>query len=98
MKQVTSIGELLGGGVGRIPGTSSAPAPAAAMVTIASRRPIGRARGRERAMRRSLSLGVPQRFVYHQSVDASDLEVASIASAIGEAARARILYCLLDGR
>jgi DNA-binding transcriptional ArsR family regulator len=40
-------------------------------------------------------------FVYDKSVDAgaiADLAVPSIAAAIGEPARARMLYCLLDGR
>jgi DNA-binding transcriptional ArsR family regulator len=32
------------------------------------------------------------------SVDESDVAVSSIAAAIGEPARARMLYCLLDGR
>ena len=36
------------------------------------------------------------RFVYHQNVNA-DLAVARIAAAIGEPARARMLYCLVDG-
>lgn len=39
-------------------------------------------------------------FVYHQSMNvehSADLAVSSIAAAIGEPARARILYCLLDG-
>jgi DNA-binding transcriptional ArsR family regulator len=41
------------------------------------------------------------RFVYHQSMDVesdSDASVSKIAAAIGETARARMLYCLLDGR
>jgi DNA-binding transcriptional ArsR family regulator len=41
------------------------------------------------------------RFVYHQSMDVegdSDAAVSKIAAAIGEPARARMLYCLLDGR
>lgn len=40
-------------------------------------------------------------FVYHQSVnveDHADAAVSKIAAAIGEPARARILYCLDDGR
>jgi DNA-binding transcriptional ArsR family regulator len=41
-----------------------------------------------------------RRFVYHQSVNVIDADtaVASIAAAIGEPARARMLYCLADGR
>ena len=40
-------------------------------------------------------------FVYHQNVDVelqTDLLIARIAAAIGEPARVRMLYCLLDGR
>ena len=42
-----------------------------------------------------------QQFVYHQSMNAgqhTDAAVSKIAAAIGEPARARILYCLMDGR
>jgi DNA-binding transcriptional ArsR family regulator len=48
----------------------------------------------------SLPVATQERFVYHQSMDAeqSPEESASrIAAAIGEPARARMLYCLLDG-
>jgi len=41
-----------------------------------------------------------QRFVYHQRMDVgeqTDVAVSSIAAAIGEPARARMLYCLMDG-
>ena len=41
-----------------------------------------------------------QHFVYHQSMNVEndvDAAVASIAAAIGEPARARMLYCLVDG-
>ena len=39
-------------------------------------------------------------FVYHQivNVEAADTAASSIAAAIGEPARARMLYCLADGR
>lgn len=52
-------------------------------------------------MSRSMTLAGQQHFVYHQSMDAesrADAGVSRIASAIGEPARARMLYCLLDGR
>jgi DNA-binding transcriptional ArsR family regulator len=42
-----------------------------------------------------------QHFVYHQSMnvdDRADAAVSRIAAAIGEPARARMLYCLVDGR
>ncbi len=48
----------------------------------------------------SLPLAPQQHFVYHQSMDGSthpDDAVSVIASAIGEPARARMLYCLMDG-
>jgi len=41
-----------------------------------------------------------QHFVYHHSMDVSDrmdIVISRIAAAIGEPARVRILYCLLDG-
>ena len=39
-------------------------------------------------------------FVYHQTVNVTqaDARVSAIAAAIGEPARARMLFCLLDGR
>lgn len=40
-------------------------------------------------------------FVYHQMMDAqqdNDAAVSNIAACIGEPARARMLYCLMDGR
>src|SRR5215467_2472262 len=49
----------------------------------------------------NMRLARHQHFVYHQtmSVDLpSDAAVSRIAAAIGEPARARILYCLLDNR
>jgi DNA-binding transcriptional ArsR family regulator len=42
-----------------------------------------------------------QHFVYHQSMDVDahrESAISGIAAAIGEPARARMLYCLLDGR
>src|SRR5476651_1197290 len=45
----------------------------------------------------SASLPVARRthFVYHQSMDVD--QISSAAAAIGEPARARILFCLMDG-
>jgi DNA-binding transcriptional ArsR family regulator len=41
----------------------------------------------------------PSQFVYDQSVNVEhDAAVARVAAAIGEPARARMLYCLVDGR
>ncbi len=47
-----------------------------------------------------MALVIPVYFVYHQTVDVDrqvDAAVARIAAAIGEPARARILFCLMDG-
>jgi DNA-binding transcriptional ArsR family regulator len=47
-----------------------------------------------------MHLAEHERFVYHQSMnvkDDADVAVSRIAAAIGEPARARILYCLMDG-
>jgi DNA-binding transcriptional ArsR family regulator len=49
----------------------------------------------------SLPVVWQQRFVYHQSVVAeidADRAVSKIAAAFGEPARARMLFCLVDGR
>jgi DNA-binding transcriptional ArsR family regulator len=46
----------------------------------------------------SMTLYMQSYFVYYQSMNAdTDLVIARIASAIGETARVRMLYCLLDG-
>jgi len=46
-----------------------------------------------------MAVALPAYFVYHQTVDVKDADaaVARIAAAIGEPARARMLYCLSDG-
>src|SRR5687768_12134427 len=47
-----------------------------------------------------LALSLHGRFVYHQNVNVENLDeiaVARIAGAIGEPARARMLFCLMDG-
>jgi DNA-binding transcriptional ArsR family regulator len=51
-------------------------------------------------MRSSLPVAARSRFVYHAIMIAEprvDIRAASIAAAIGEPARARMLYCLIDG-
>src|SRR5260221_14703781 len=45
----------------------------------------------------SKPVALQEHFVYDQSMDAEDHAVSRIAAAIGEPARARMLYCLLDG-
>jgi len=56
-------------------------------------------------MRRSMLVVLQEHFVYHQSMDVTvnaedhaDTAVSKIAAAIGEPARARMLYSLVDGR
>ena len=57
-------------------------------------------------MLHTIVLGVQKHFVYNRTMNvrrrglagSSDGAVARIAAAIGEPARARILYCLMDGR
>src|SRR5580698_3410200 len=68
----------------------------------ASRRVICRlATGSCRFMNASICIELHAHFVYHQTmnvIDDADVAVSRIAAAIGEPARARILYCLMDGR
>lgn len=57
----------------------------------------------ERAVRpisRMIQVAQHLHFVYHQimNVETADAAASSIAAAIGEPARARMLYCLADGR
>lgn len=70
------------------------------MPAMASRRLIDVLLGSSGSMQVSLPLAAQQHFVYHQSMDVTthpDAAVSAIASAIGEPARARMLYCLMDG-
>ncbi len=46
---------------------------------------------------RSMPVARQEHFVYHQTMDVEDHAVSRIAAAIGEPARARMLYCLMDG-
>ncbi|HLX82428.1 MAG TPA: helix-turn-helix transcriptional regulator [Terriglobales bacterium] len=86
------------------PGGSRNPAaklaPAAIML-IASRRLICAGVAFLESTRISVPVARHQHFVYHQSMDVEnhdDVAVSRIAAAIGEPARARMLYCLIDGR
>ncbi len=50
---------------------------------------------------RSMPIALQEYFVYHQSMNVdkdADRAVSKIAAAIGEPSRARMLYCLIDGR
>jgi hypothetical protein len=67
---------------------------------MVSRRLISAVVGSLGCMSSSLPLAVQGHFVYHHSMDVEshpDVAVSSIAAAIGEPARARMLYCLMDG-
>src|SRR5579862_9589768 len=86
------------------PGGSRNPAaklaPAAIML-IASRRLFCAGVAFLESTRISVPVARHQHFVYHQSMDVEnhdDVAVSRIAAAIGEPARARMLYCLIDGR
>jgi DNA-binding transcriptional ArsR family regulator len=64
---------------------------------MASRRPIGAVGG----IFGSMPIVRHEQFVYDQSMNVEhqdDAAVSRIAAAIGEPARARILYCLMDGQ
>ncbi|HTS10610.1 MAG TPA: helix-turn-helix transcriptional regulator [Candidatus Limnocylindrales bacterium] len=67
---------------------------------IASRRLIGGAGNALGFMAGSVLVARHGHFGYHRSMDveSTDAKVSSIAAAIGEPARARMLYCLIDGR
>jgi DNA-binding transcriptional ArsR family regulator len=67
---------------------------------MASRRLIGAAEISSGCTSGSLTIDGQERFVYRQSMNAehyADAEISRIAGAIGEPARARMLYCLMDG-
>ncbi len=83
-----------------------APAPPhdAALPPITSRRLMCAGDGSAECTSSSLPVDVQQRFVYDESVnveerieDHADASVARIAAAIGEPARARMLFCMMDG-
>jgi DNA-binding transcriptional ArsR family regulator len=70
------------------------------MPAMASRRFTGTAVGLVDCMRGSILIARQERFFYHQSMVVTghaDAAVSRIAAAIGEPARARMLYCLVDG-
>jgi DNA-binding transcriptional ArsR family regulator len=71
------------------------------MPPMASRRLMCLVTGFGSCMRGSMRIARRARFVYHQSMNVegdADAAVSKIAAAIGERSRARMLYCLLDGR
>lgn len=102
MTQVNFIDELLGGEAQSRPMPGTRAPLKVARDSIASRRLIGPAdrSWSSNDMASSMPAGAQGRFDYHQSMNATDPDatVAPIAAAIGEPARARMVYCLLDGR
>jgi DNA-binding transcriptional ArsR family regulator len=87
------------GRAGESPQPTVSAAPVATMMPMAPRRPIGEAERSVGGMFGSMPVVVQEHFVYDQSmlVQDADSAVSKIAAAIGEPARARMLYCLLDG-
>ncbi len=74
---------------------------AATMIPMASRRVIGSEKGSLDCISRNMPVARQEHFVYHQTMNVAahpDAAVSRIAAAIGEPARARMLYCLSDGR
>jgi len=72
---------------------------------MASRRPIFFPDGLLFRMPESIAIATQEHFVHNQTMDVAmsvteqpEPEVSRIAAAIGEPARARMLYCLMDGR
>lgn len=68
---------------------------------MAWRRAIFMVDGAVKSIAASMPVAAHTQFVYRQSVNVehqADLAVSRIAAAIGEPARVRILYCLLDGQ
>lgn len=75
-------------------------APKVAIRDILSRRFIGPVAAVNGGIAPSLEIAEHQHFVYHQTMnvkDHADAAASRVAAAIGEPARARMLYCLMDG-
>ena len=101
MTQVIVMGALLSSGrIGTPPQPALNPAPAAARIPSTARRPIGGGELFSPDMSRSVAVAEHSYFVQNETmnVDHPDEAVSRIAAAIGEPARARMLYCLADGR
>jgi DNA-binding transcriptional ArsR family regulator len=94
-----SFGIVLGVAEGSLGPIVSA-MPAAAMIPIASRLLISLSDDLDGSTSSTMPVVEHTYFVYHQTMNVADHDgsaVARIAAAIGEPARARILYCLMDG-
>ena len=102
MKQVIVIDVLLVAGlVCESPKPSVNAAPVVTMTPMAWRRVIGAAETSVASMSGNMPVAEHHHFVYDQSMNVKqefDAAVSGIAAAIGEPARARMLYCLADGR
>jgi DNA-binding transcriptional ArsR family regulator len=73
----------------------------ATTLAMASRRSIRAVAGLAGCMAGNMTVARQAHFVYHQTMDVespAEAAVSRIAAAIGEPARARMLYCLADGR
>src|ERR1700683_1310646 len=96
MTHIIVIGVLLGAGpAGESPQPTVSAAPVATMAPTAWRRLIC-----AEFTFGSMPVDGHERFVCHRSMNVeeqADLAVSRIAAAIGEPARARMLYCLVDG-
>src|ERR1700674_4309274 len=100
MTQVIVISLLLVVWAGESPEPRVSAAARAVMTPMAWRRFIGPVEGSVGCTFGSLAVDRHEHFVYDQSVNVehyTDAAVSKIAAAIGEPARARMLYCLMDG-
>jgi DNA-binding transcriptional ArsR family regulator len=100
MKQVIVIGVFLEDAAAYAPGPAASAALMAAMPATASRRVGSAVETSVECIHATVPLATHEQFVYDQSMNVerdSDAAVARIAASIGEPARARMLYCLLDG-
>jgi DNA-binding transcriptional ArsR family regulator len=103
MKQVIVMGVLLSVAVlfGELLQPSVNATPVAGMPPIAWRRLIGAPDASLGFTLGNMPVAEHGHFVYDQSMNVehyADAAVSGIAAAIGEPARARMLYCLVDGR
>src|SRR5262249_55692475 len=101
IKQVIFIGTLIVGGLfGESPPPCVRTTPAAIMTSMALRRLINSGDSSVVFTLKNVPVVRYIYFVYHQSMNVEhsvDIVVSRIAAAIGEPARACILYCLMDG-
>ena len=91
---------LVVGLFGDLPQPSVSVAPDAMIISMASRRLIRLVESSVDGIFGSIPIVEQGQFVYNHSMDVdyhSDAAVSRIAAAIGEPARARMLYCLMDG-